>query len=171
MWRPHWGQESKSRQNQREKISILLEKALLRKVRSKKENFLLSCHSGARLPGDRPALIFPNSPSGRFPGGEGNVGGCPLSHTLGILRAARVRILAPDTGGQCRAASGGAPRASPAARGFAGRPAPGPSREVTFRPAPKLGAPRARGQSSDRPGGKRVVLGNSAFVRPGDFIF
>lgn len=32
---------------------------------------------------------LPNSPSGRFPGGEGNIGGCPLSHPLSILRAAR----------------------------------------------------------------------------------
>lgn len=39
----------------------------------------LSGHSGARRSRDRPALIFPNSPSGRFPRGEGNIGGAPFS--------------------------------------------------------------------------------------------
>nr|CAI9691708.1 unnamed protein product [Rangifer tarandus platyrhynchus] len=75
------------------------------------------------------------------PGTKVNIGGCPLSHPLGILRTAGVRILAPDTGGQCYAASGRAPRAKPAEPGL--RRAAG-SRTISgghFSPGTQAGSP------------------------------
>lgn len=86
-------------------------------------------------------------------------------------RAARAGILAGGAGGRGRAASPRSaerePRGAVALEGGPHRRSP----EGPFCRAAEPGTPGRAFRGSDRPGGRRVVFGNSAFVRPVTFPF
>lgn len=134
----------------------------------------MSGHSGAVCLG--PTRLRSGSPltlrRAACPGGHRN---SELSSPLPPSRQLSSGPGGNPCSGQRRAVPGqpprGAPRASPAEPRLRRAAGSRRSREGTFRPAPKSGTPGRAARVSDRLGGRRVVLGKSAFARPETFQF